>query len=226
MDGAALGAISAVEAGPDGKIYFAVAADASAAAGLESALRTELLAHTGTGWVYVYDPADHSVQRVLGGVAGASGLALSADGSTLYVSDLGSRCVWSVDAAAREVTAGGKNCQSFVSGLPGYPGALALDTDGTLYVSYRWGYSRWLERNAGSTFLRGIALRVGQSMQEKLFGLAADAPCAEAVSLQTGQWQRTLTGGRRLGSCTALCPVGSKVYFGAADSAVLLSARV
>ncbi len=226
MDGAALGAISAVEAGPDGKIYFAVAADASAAAGLESALRTELLAHTGTSWVYVYDPADRSVQRVLGGVAGASGLALSADGSTLYVSDLGSRCVWSVDAAAREVTAGGKNCQSFVSGLPGYPGALALDTDGTLYVSYRWGYSRWLERNAGSTFLRGIALRVGQSMQEKLFGLAADAPCAEAVDLQTGQWQRTLTGGRRLGSCTAVCPVDSKVFLGTADSAVLLSARV
>ena len=105
IDGAPLGAISAVEVGPDGKVYFAVVGDEPVDNGLESALRTELLAHTGTGWVYVYDPADRSVQRVLGGVAGASGLALSADGETLYVSDLGSRCVWSVDADARELRA-------------------------------------------------------------------------------------------------------------------------
>ena len=67
--------------------------------------------------MYVYDPADRSVQRVVGGVAGASGLALSPDGRTLYVSDLGNRCVWSMDADARELTAGGKNCQSAFSGL-------------------------------------------------------------------------------------------------------------
>ena len=79
--------------------------------------------------VYVYDPAARTVQKVLGGVAGASGLALSRDGSTLFVADLGNRCVWSTAADARDLTAGGKNCQSFVSGLPGYPGALAMDAD-------------------------------------------------------------------------------------------------
>ena len=225
IDGAPLGALSAVTVGPDGKVYFAAASDASAENGLTSALRTELLAHTGTGWVYVYDPADRTVQRVLGGVAGASGLALSADGSTLYVSDLGSRCVWSVDAAARELTAGGKNCTAFVSGLPGYPGALALDEDGTLYVSYRWARSSWLERNADSTFLRGVALRAGQNLQEKLFGLPADAPCAEAVNTADGSWTRSITG-KELDGCTAVCPVDSKVYFGAAGSAKLLQARV
>lgn len=135
-----------MEAAPDGRIYFAVAASASAADGLESTLRTELLAHTGTGCVYVYDPAARTVQKVLGGVAGASGLALSRDGSTLFVADLGNRCVWSAAADARDLTAGGKNCQSFVSGLPGYPGALAMDADGTLYIGYRWARSSWLER--------------------------------------------------------------------------------
>lgn len=223
LDGAPLGAVSAVEVGPAGKVYFAVAAAAGAENGLESALRTELLAHTGTGWVYVYDPADRSVQRVVGGVAGASGLALSPDGRTLYVSDLGNRCVWSMDADARELTAGGKNCQSAFSGLPGYPGALAMEADGTLYISYRWARSGWLEKNADSTLLRGIALRAGQNLQEKLFGLPSDAPCAEAVSTADGSWKRTFTGGS---SCTAVCPVGSKVYFGAADSAQVLSARI
>ena len=223
IDGAPLGAVSAVEAAPDGRIYFAVAASASAADGLESTLRTELLAHTGTGCVYVYDPAARTVQKVLGGVAGASGLALSRDGSTLFVADLGNRCVWSAAADARDLTAGGKNCQSFVSGLPGYPGALAMDADGTLYIGYRWARSSWLEKNADSTLLRGIALRAGQNLQEKLFGLPSDAPCAEAVSTADGSWKRAFTGGS---SCTAVCPVGSKVYFGAADSAQVLSARI
>ena len=57
LDGAPLGAVSAVEVSPAGKVYFAVAAAAGAENGLESALRTELLAHTATGCVYVYDPA-------------------------------------------------------------------------------------------------------------------------------------------------------------------------
>ena len=223
LDGAPLGAVSAVEVSPAGKVYFAVAAAAGAENGLESALRTELLAHTATGCVYVYDPAARTVEKVLGGVAGAAGLALSPDGSTLYVSDLGSRCIWAVDAAARELTAGGRGCTAAFAGLPGYPGALAVDTDGTLYISYRWARSGWLEKNADSTLLRGIALRAGQNLQEKLFGLPSDAPCAEAVSTADGSWKRTFTGGS---SCTAVCPVGSKVYFGAADSAQVLSARI
>ncbi len=224
IDGAPLGAVSAVEAAPDGRIYFAVAASASAADGLESTLRTELLAHTGTGCVYVYDPAARTVQKVLGGVAGASGLALSRDGSTLFVADLGNRCVWSAAADARDLTAGGKNCQSFVSGLPGYPGALAVDADGTLYIGYRWARSSWLEKNADSTLLRGIALRAGQNTQERLFRRTADAPCAEAVSLATGAWEQTFTGLAQ-DSCAAVCPVESKVYFGAAGADSLLAAN-
>lgn len=45
IDGAPLGAVSAVEAGPDGKVYFAVAGGEAVDNGLEAALRTELLAH-------------------------------------------------------------------------------------------------------------------------------------------------------------------------------------
>ena len=66
LDGAPLGAVSAVEVSPAGKVYFAVAAAAGAENGLESALRTELLAHTATGCVYVYDPAARTVEKVLG----------------------------------------------------------------------------------------------------------------------------------------------------------------
>lgn len=77
----------------------------------------------------------------MGGIAGASGLALDERAQTLYISDLGSRCIWSAAASARSLTAGGKGCQSSFSGLPGYPGALALDEDSTLYISYHWASS-------------------------------------------------------------------------------------
>ena len=225
LDGAPLGAVSAVEVSPAGKVYFAVAAAAGAENGLESALRTELLAHTATGCVYVYDPAARTVEKVLGGVAGAAGLALSPDGSTLYVSDLGSRCIWSAAASARSLTAGGKGCQSSFSGLPGYPGALALDEDSTLYISYRWASSSWLERHAGSTFLRGVALRLSESMQENLFSLPADGIRAEAVSTANGSWLWSFSG-KPQGSSSALCPVENRVYFGIAGEKALYSARV
>ena len=225
LDGAPLGAVSAVEVSPAGKVYFAVAAAAGAENGLESALRTELLAHTATGCVYVYDPAARTVEKVLGGVAGAAGLALSPDGSTLYVSDLGSRCIWAVDADDRELTAGGRGCIAAFAGLPGYPGALAADTDGTLYISYRWARSSWLEKNADSTLLRGIALRAGRNLQEKLFSLPADALCTEAVDTADGSWQRVVSG-RGAGSVTALCPVESRLYLGLAGSEKVRSANL
>ena len=225
IDGAPLGALSAVEVGADGKVYFAVVGQESAEQGLESALRTELLAHTGTGAVYVYDPAARTVEQVVGGIAGASGLALDERTQTLYISDLGSRCIWSAAASARSLTAGGKDCQSSFSGLPGYPGALALDEDSTLYISYRWASSSWLERHAGSTFLRGVALRLSESMQENLFSLPADGIRAEAVSTASGSWLWSFSG-KPQGSSSALCPVENRVYFGIAGEKALYSVRV
>ena len=144
-------------------------------------------------------------------MAGASGLALDERAQTLYISDLGSRCIWSAAASARSLTAGGKGCQSSFSGLPGYPGALALDEDSTLYISYHWASSSWLERHAGSTFLRGVALRLSESMQESLFSLPADGIRAEAVSTASGSWLWSFSG-KPQGSSSALCPVENRVY--------------
>ena len=166
-----------------------------------------------------------TVEQVVGGIAGASGLALDERAQTLYISDLGSRCIWSAAASARGLTAGGKGCQSSFSGLPGYPGALALDEDSTLYISYRWASSSWLERHAGSTFLRGVALRLSESMQENLFSLPADGIRAEAVSTASGSWLWSFSG-KPQGSSSALCPVENRVYFGIAGEKALYSVRV
>ena len=99
-----------------------------------------------------------------------------------------------------------------------------MDTDGTLYISYRWARSSWMEKHADIPLLRGIALRAGQHTQARLYRSTADAPCAEAVSLATGTWEQTFTGLVQ-DSCAAVCPVESKVYFGAAGADSLLAAN-
>lgn len=224
LDGAPLGAVSAVEVSPAGKVYFAVAAAAGAENGLESALRTELLAHTATGCVYVYDPAARTVEKVLGGVAGAAGLALSPDGSTLYVSDLGSRCIWAVPSGGRELMAGGKGCAQLAAGLPGYPGALAVEEDGTVSVGYRWARSAWMEDHADGTLLRGAALRLSESMRERLFQMPDDGICAERFG-PDGALLASY-GGKALGGVLALCPAENRVYLGVAGETKIQWVRI
>ena len=214
IDGKALSCPAAVAVGQDGKVYFTDASGAAARDGAENALRTELMAHTATGNVYVYDPVTRAVERVLGGLAGASGLALSADGQTLYAADLGNRCVWAVSAKGRELTAGGKGCSLFAGGLPGYPGALAVEEDGTVEISYRWARSGWLEDHADGTLLRGAALRLSVSMQENLFRMPENGICAERFG-PDGALLASYSG-RKLGGVAALCPAENRMYLGAA----------
>ena len=208
IDGRPLAYPAAVAAGPDGRIYFTEAADFTPRAGsLEDALRAELMGHTATGWVYVYDPADRSVQRVLGGLAGASGLAVSPDGGTLYAADLGSRCIWAVDTGARELTAGGRGCALFAGQLPGYPGALAAGPDGTVYVGYRWARADWLESRAAEPGLRGIAARLPRSVQRRLFHDAS--PLAQSYAPDGVLEEDYVSDGAE---GWALAPSGNRLY--------------
>ena len=224
IDGKALTSPAAVAVDADGSVYFAVVSANRAKSGFEAALRTELMAHTATGSVYVYDPAARAVRQVLGGVAGASGLALSPNDDTLYVSDLGNRCIWAVPPTGRELTAGGKGCAVFAETLPGYPAALAVDTDGELYIGYRWARSGWLEDHADGTLLRGAALRLSQTMQEKLFRLEAGSCTAQGFGADGAPLDAF--GGKALGSAAAVCPVGNRVYLSISGEPALRWLRV
>lgn len=176
IDGRALSYPAAVTVDAAGKVYFTEAVRLTPKAGtMEEALRAELIGHTATGWVYVYDPAARTVQPVLGEVAGAAGLALAPDGETLYVADLASRCIWAVDPASRDLTAGGKGCTLFAGDLPGYPAALTADADGSVYAAYRWNQADWLESRAQDPGLREIAARLPRGVQQGLFGDSATA---------------------------------------------------
>ena len=178
-------------------------------------LRAELIGHTATGWVYVYDPAARTVQRVLGGVAGASGLALSPEGDTLYVADLASRCIWAVDSDSRELTAGGKGCTLFAGDLPGYPGALTTDEEGSVYAAYAWDQSDWLEKRADDPGFREVAARLPRSVQQRLF---RRCPTAAQGFDPEGQLEATYGSSDVTGWAAAAS--GNRLYLPGTDSNV------
>ena len=102
--------------------------------------------------------------------------------------------------------------------------SIGLESGEIPYTAYFANIS-WLEKNADSTLLRGIALRAGRNLQEKLFSLPADAPCAEAVDTADGSWKRTVSS-KGAGGVTALCPVESRLYLGLAGSEKVRSANL
>ena len=124
----------------------------------------------------------------------------------------------------RELTAGGKGCAVFAQGLPGYPGALAVEEDGTVDIGYRWARLGWLEDHADGTLLRGAALRLSESMQERLVSLPASAISAERFSSDGALL--CPYGGRQLGSVTALCPAGNRIYVGISGAGELRWIRI
>ena len=216
IDGRALSWPAAVTVDGAGRVYFTEAARQGSRSGtLADVLRAELIGHTASGWVYVYDPAARTVQRVLGGVAGASGLALSPEGDTLYVADLASRCIWAVDPDSRELTAGGKGCSLFAGDLPGYPTALAADEDGSVYAAYGWDRSGWLESRAADPGFREVAARLPRGVQQRLF-----SPCPTAA--QSFDADGRLEGSYSSSEVTgwAAAASGNRLYLPGTDSNV------
>ncbi|MBU3820334.1 MAG: SMP-30/gluconolactonase/LRE family protein [Candidatus Faecalibacterium intestinavium] len=220
IDGQPLPCPAAVAVGADGRVYFANLSRAEAENGLDAALRTELLAHTATGQVYVYDPAARTVETVVSGLAGASGLAYLPEENALYISELGQRCVWKVDADVRDRTAGGRGSVLFAGELPGYPAALALDEDGDVWIGYRWNRSSWLEAQSAEEFQRGVALRLPGRMQQGIFGTGEGTPAADCYTAE-GVLALTALAADGQGT-TALAPTGSRLYLGTSGSPAAL----
>ena len=109
---------------PDGTIYFTDASTRFAPkewGGTYPASVLDILEQSASGRVLAYDPATKTTRIVARGFSFANGIALSADGRTLFVTETGRYRIWKIDGRARDidVQAGSPQASVLIDNLPG-----------------------------------------------------------------------------------------------------------
>jgi sugar lactone lactonase YvrE len=150
---------------PDGVIFFTDASGRFAPrewGGTYEASVLDILEQAATGRVLAYDPATKSTHVVAHGFSFANGIALSADGQSLFVSETGRYRIWKVERRARNVNVqmGSPRAQAFLENLPGYPDNLMRGREGRIWVGLFRPRNPAADGLAQRPFVRTILLRL------------------------------------------------------------------
>lgn len=134
-----IGFADAVVVAPDGTIYFTDASTRFAAArwgGTYEASVLDILEQSATGRVLAHDPATGKTRIVAHGLSFANGIALSADGHTLFVNETGRYRIWKIDGLANnlDVRSASPQAKVLLENLPGYPDNLMRGQEGRIWV--------------------------------------------------------------------------------------------
>lgn len=220
--------------GTDGTVYFTDFSAVSAAQthSAENAFYTELMARTGQGSVYAYDPDTQAVACLASGLQGAGGLALSADGRALYVSESNAGRLWKLplggktqDIAALGADSAAQStggAQLLAQGLSGYPAGLACDQDGSLWAAQCGARSRWAE--TAPVWLRRVILHLPRLTRAWLLRPHADAGTALGFSENGTRTSCLLVDTGAGGRITGICFTEDACWLANADGSVLYRA--
>jgi sugar lactone lactonase YvrE len=155
----------AVIVAPDGIIYFT---DASARfspvqwGGTFEASVLDILEQSATGRVLAYDPASGRTRVVAHGLSFANGIALSADGRSVFVNETGRYRIWKIDVHADnvDVRTRAPEARVLLDNLPGYPDNLMRGRDGRIWVGLAKPRDATIDKLAHSPFIRKMILRL------------------------------------------------------------------
>jgi sugar lactone lactonase YvrE len=172
VDGDPIRYADAVVIAADGLMYFTDASRRLAARewGTFRAALLDILEHSCTGRVLVYDPGSRSTALVIGGLCFPNGVALSGDGRHLFIAETGEYRIWKVAAAARGLdarrlpAAGDPDARVIADNLPGFPDNLTRSAEGRLWTGLTKPRSAAIDRMAGRPWLRAVTLRLPESM--------------------------------------------------------------
>ncbi|WP_369820423.1 SMP-30/gluconolactonase/LRE family protein [Rhizobacter sp. Root29] len=156
---------NSVVVAPDGTVYFT---DASARfapsrwGGTYEASVLDIIEQAATGRVLAHDPVAHGTRVVAQGFSFANGIALSADGHSLFVAETGRYRVWKLDAAARgiDVRHATPQARVLLDNLPGYPDNLMRGRGGRIWVGLFKPRNPAADSLAERPFLRKVLLRL------------------------------------------------------------------
>ena len=159
----------AVVVATDGTVYFSDASTRFAPArwgGTFEASVLDILEQSSTGRILAYDPARRTTRIVAFGFSFANGVALSADGTMLFVAETGKYRIWKIalPAADLDVTRPSPQAQVLLDNLPGYPDNLTRGAEGRLWVGLTKPRSATVDRLAPWPFLRKLTLRLPRAL--------------------------------------------------------------
>jgi len=160
-----IGYADAIVVAPDGTIYFTDASTRFAPArwgGTLPASVLDIMEQSATGRVLAHDPATGKTRVVARGFSFANGIALSADGHTLFVTETGRYRLWKIDGRASDldVAAGGAQARVLLDNLPGYPDNVMRGRDGRFWVGLFKPRNPAADSLAERPFLRKVLLRL------------------------------------------------------------------
>lgn len=160
---------NSVTVAPDGTIYFTDASTRFAPAdwgGTYEASVLDILEQAASGRVLAYDPVNGTTRVVARGLSFANGIALSADGRSLFVAETGRYRLWKIDASARDLDAHscGPQASVLIDNLPGYPDNLMRGRDGRIWVGLFKPRNPAADGLSQKPFMRKVLLRLPRFM--------------------------------------------------------------
>jgi len=143
----------------DGKIYFSVASDVY---GIEG-WKDDMLAHTKSGRVFMYDPVRKHTQFLLGGLSFANGVALGPEDAYLLVNETSAYRI--IKYWLKGPQAG--NTEIFIENLPGFPDNLSFNEEGIFWVGMPNPRNDLLDMLLPYPLLRKVVKRLPEAVQPK-----------------------------------------------------------
>lgn len=164
-----IGYANSVVVAPDGLIYFTQSSTRFLPAqwgGTYEASVLDVLEQSATGRVLAYDPASAKTRIVAHGLSFANGIAVGADGRTLFVNETGRYRLWKIDGRAEgiDVARGSPQATVLLDNLPGYPDNLMRGREGRIWVGLFRPRNPAADRLAERPFVRKMLLRLPRSL--------------------------------------------------------------
>jgi sugar lactone lactonase YvrE len=162
----------AVAVARDGKMYFTDASRRFAPrdwGGTFNASVLDIIEHSATGRVLVYDPATRETRVMVDNLSFANGLALSGDDLSLFVAETGKYRVWKIDTGARGLSAASDpakrpQARVLLDNLPGYPDNLMRGLNGKIWLGFAKPRGAVIDKLGDKPFLRKVIMRLPKSL--------------------------------------------------------------
>ena len=162
----------AVAIATDGRMYFTDATRrfSPAELGTFDAALLDVLEHSCTGRVLVYEPGTGRTSVMIEGLCFPNGVALSGDEQHLFIAETGEYRIWKVESSARGLEAQGlaaaadARARVIAANLPGFPDNLTRSADGRLWTGLTKPRSSTVDGMAGRPALRALTLRLPKSL--------------------------------------------------------------